>query len=160
MKKENYLVLFLLGSAFVLVYTFLAFSQPPVKPMEPAPRPRPDFQPSKPPSGIQPPAHYPPCEGEIEVIQPVTIKYPGRFREETITLNQMERKGIQIPESSIPAELKVTYRLKNKTNKYLRLDNLWIRYGDRGGVAHPPVNFAPFEQKNICLLYTSPSPRD
>jgi hypothetical protein len=149
MKKENYLVLFLLVSAFVLVYTFLAFSQPPIKPMEPAPRPRPDFQPSKPPSGIQPPAYSPPCEGWIEVIQPVTIKYPGRFREETITLNQNERKLIQIPESSIPAELKVTYRLKNKTNYYLRLDNLWIRYGDRGGVAHPPLNFTPFEQKNI-----------
>ena len=150
MKKIIWIAV-LLNSAFVLLSVFLAFSQPPIKsikPVEPAPRPRPDIQPQQPPSGFQPPAYYPPCEGWIEVIQPVIIKYPGRFGEETITLNQYERKIIQIPENLIPAELKVTYRLKNKTNYYLRLDNLWIQYGNRR-LAHPPVNFTPFGQKNI-----------
>uniref|UniRef100_A0A7C4NTL3 Uncharacterized protein n=1 Tax=Thermodesulfobacterium geofontis TaxID=1295609 RepID=A0A7C4NTL3_9BACT len=147
--KKLLFAIFIFSSLYVFLFTFLASSQPPIKPVEPAPRPRPDFQPSQPPSGFQPPAYYPPCEGWIEVIQPVIIKYPGRFGEETITtLNQYERKIIQIPENLIPAELKVTYRLKNKTNYYLRLDNLWIRYGNRGW-AHPPVNFTPFEQKNI-----------
>lgn len=150
-KKKNYGLISTIF--FLLIFTATALAQLPIKPGEPVHKlPPPPIERKEPPKVIEPP-YGPYCRGDIEVVLPVTIRYPGRYREETITLNQYQQAVVQIPETYIDGAgkvpIKVTFKLKNKTNKHFRF-NVWINYDGRGSGSQM-ITFRPLEQKNLEL---------
>jgi len=154
--KKLLFAIFIFASLYVFLFTFLASSQPPIKPVEPAPRPRPDFQPSQPPSGFQktpsPKDFRPlprPCKGDLMVISPITIKYytveNNRLIEKTDTLSNGEYKRILIVAQDSPQYyIKASFKLKNTTNESFELYPLWIQWGDRTSLTLARAHFGPF----------------
>ena len=154
--KKLLFAIFIFASLYVFLFTFLASSQPPIKPVEPAPRPRPDIQPSQPPSGFQkrpgPEEFRPlprPCKGDLTVISPITIKYTtvenNRLIEKTDTLSHWGFKSIAIPaQQSNQYYIKASFKLKNTTNESFELYPLWIRWGNKTPLTFSRAHFGPF----------------
>lgn len=153
MKKGTITILFV-SIFFLLFITSVGLAQLPIKPVEPSPKP---LEPRPlPPIKTKPELYIPGdrCWGDIEVVLPVVIRYPGRYREETITLNPYQRTIIGVPETFLDSRgrvpIKVIFKLKNKTNKWFRPFPVFITYDVRQGGGQT-VSFSPLEEKNIEL---------